>query len=120
MAHVSSDEIGGSVPSDQLELAEQLRARTLAEPYRIKSIERVRLPARKERERILERAFYSPVYLNSEDIFIDLITDSGTGAMSDAQWAGLQRGGEASRDAGDALACGPRGAGRRECVLGRA
>lgn len=77
------------------EFAEGLRARTLAEPYRVKTIERIRLPRRAEREEILRRAFYSPVYLHSQDVFIDLITDSGTGAMSDSQWAGLMRGDEA-------------------------
>ena len=95
MPNVAGDRFGEGIPSDQLEFADQLRNRTLAEPYRIKSIERVRLPTRKEREEIYRRAFFSPVYLNSEDIFIDLITDSGTGAMSDAQWAGLLRGDEA-------------------------
>lgn len=95
MPHVATDEIDGHARPDQLEFADELRARTLAEPYRVKSIERVRLPNARERREILHRAFYSPVYLNSEDVFIDLITDSGTGAMSDAQWAGLQRGDEA-------------------------
>jgi len=61
----------------EAEFAAALAARTLAEPYRIKTIERVRLPLRAEREAILRRAFYSPVYLKSEDVFIDLITDSG-------------------------------------------
>src|SRR5688500_2491884 len=58
-------------------------------------VEHVRLPDRAERERILREAFFSPVFLKSADVFIDLITDSGTGAMSDEQWAGLMRGDEA-------------------------
>jgi tryptophanase len=81
--------------NDEPEFTEALVARTLAEPYRVKTIERITLPRRAEREEILRHAFYSPVYLNSQDVFIDLITDSGTGAMSDLQWAGLMRGDEA-------------------------
>src|SRR5882757_2079227 len=77
------------------EFAEALLARTLAEPYRTKTIERLKLPTRIEREKCLREAFYSPVHLRSEDVFIDLITDSGTSAMSDSQWAGLMRGDEA-------------------------
>jgi tryptophanase len=73
----------------------ELAARTLAEPFRIKVVERVRLPPRRERERILRNAFYSVMYLNSGDVFIDLGTDSGTGAMSDAQWGALMQGDEA-------------------------
>lgn len=72
-----------------------LVAETLAEPYRIKMVEKVRLPSRAERERILEKAGYFIVHVDSADVFIDLVTDSGTGAMSDQQWAGLMRGDEA-------------------------
>jgi tryptophanase/2-polyprenyl-6-methoxyphenol hydroxylase-like FAD-dependent oxidoreductase len=70
-------------------------ASLLAEPFRIKVIEHVRVPDREERLRKLKEAFWSIVYLKSEDVYIDLVTDSGTGAMSDAQWAGLMRGDEA-------------------------
>lgn len=73
----------------------ELLAETLAEPFRIKAVERIRLPSRAEREEILKSAFYSIVHLNSADVFIDLVTDSGTGAMSDEQWAALMRGDEA-------------------------
>ncbi len=69
--------------------------RTVAEPYRVKVVEKLRLPGRAEREANLARAHYSPVFLESEDVFIDLITDSGTSAMSDVQWSALMRGDEA-------------------------
>jgi tryptophanase len=77
------------------EFAHEVFERTIAEPYRTKVVEHLRLPLRAERERLLKEAFYSPVYLNSADVFVDMITDSGTGAMSDEQWAGLMRGDEA-------------------------
>src|SRR6185503_14359691 len=67
----------------------------LVEPYRVKVVERIRLPSRAERARSLKNAFNSIVYLNASDIYIDLVTDSGTSAMSDQQWAGLMTGDEA-------------------------
>lgn len=67
----------------------------LAEPYRIKVVESIRLPSRAEREEILVRAHHSIMYIDSADVFVDLGTDSGTGAMSDEQWAALMRGDEA-------------------------
>jgi len=67
----------------------------LVEPYRVKVVERIRLPSRSERAKSLKSAFHSIVYLNASDIYIDLVTDSGTSAMSDQQWAGLMTGDEA-------------------------
>ena len=67
----------------------------LVEPYRTKVVERIRLLSRTDRERVLREASYSVVHLASADVFVDLITDSGTGAMSDEQWAGMMRGDEA-------------------------
>ncbi|HWN66229.1 MAG TPA: tryptophanase [Haliangium sp.] len=72
-----------------------LELETLAEPYRIKMVEKVRLPSREERERILQKASYSIVHIDAADVYIDMVTDSGTGAMSDQQWAGIMRGDEA-------------------------
>jgi len=72
-----------------------LIAATLAEPYRIKVVERLQLRSRREREHLLREAGYSVFYLDSSDVFVDLGTDSGTAAMSDEQWAALMRGDEA-------------------------
>jgi len=75
--------------------ARRERAYTLPEPWRVKVVEPIRLPARAEREALLAAAGYNLFRVPSEAVFIDLFTDSGTSAMSDHQWAGLMQGDEA-------------------------
>jgi len=69
-------------------------ARTVIEPFRIKSVEPIRWTMRLERDEFLRTAHYNLFLLPAEDVLIDLLTDSGTGAMSTHQWAALVEGDE--------------------------
>jgi tryptophanase len=71
------------------------RWRTIIEPFRIHSVEPIRMSTRAEREQRLAEAGWNLFGLHADDVLVDLLSDSGTGAMSSEQWAGIQRGNEA-------------------------